>query len=273
VFIISVHVPLDPSYTRLLQFYGSFLFLLPFLHTVDIRLQLLQNTSNLILLTLNQVSFVKWKFTAYLYSQYQWYFAQIYSEDLQENVFRPHYGPDVGFSKTSRPGWGPHRLFFNGFWRSLRGEQRPKSQVSHSPPSSTEVNTWVEPYIYCPCVSSCNGHSRAIHLLSMCVFMQWTQYSHTFTVHVCLHVVDTVEPYIYYPRVSSCCGHSRAIHLLSTCVFMQWTQPSHTFTVHVCLHAMDTVEPYIYRPCVSSCSGHSRAIHLLSICVFMQWTQ
>jgi hypothetical protein len=168
VFIISVHVPLDPSYTRLLQFYGPFLFLLPFLHTVDIRLQ---NALNLILLTLNQVSFVKWKFTAYLCSQYRWYFAQIYSEDLQENVFRPHYVPDVGFSKTSRPGWGPHRLFFNGFWRSFLGEQRPKFQFSHSPPSSTEVNTWVEPYIYCPHMPSCSGHSRAKHLLSTCAFM------------------------------------------------------------------------------------------------------
>ena len=141
-------MPLDPSYTRLLQLYGPFLFLLPLLHTVDIRLQLLQNASNLILLTLKQVSLVKWKSTAYLCSQYRWYFAQIYSEDLQENVFRPHYGPDVGFSKMSIPVWGPPRLFFKmGSGVLYGGAQRPKSQISHSPPFSTEVNTWVQPYI------------------------------------------------------------------------------------------------------------------------------
>ena len=33
--------------------------------------------------------------------RYRWYFAQIYSEDLQENVLRPHYGPDDG-SDTDR---------------------------------------------------------------------------------------------------------------------------------------------------------------------------
>jgi hypothetical protein len=58
------------------------------IHTVDIRPQLLQNASNLNLLFLNQVSFVKWKFTVYLCRQCWWYFAQIYSEDLSKNVFR-----------------------------------------------------------------------------------------------------------------------------------------------------------------------------------------
>jgi hypothetical protein len=41
-----------------------------------------------------------------------------------------------------------------------RGAQRLKSQFSHSSPSSTEVKTWVEPYIYCPRVPSCSGHSN-----------------------------------------------------------------------------------------------------------------
>jgi hypothetical protein len=58
------------------------------IRTVDIRPQLLQNASNLNLLFLNQVSFFKWKFTACLCRQYRWYFAHIYSEDLNENVFR-----------------------------------------------------------------------------------------------------------------------------------------------------------------------------------------
>lgn len=88
----------------------SYVFLI---HTVDIRPQLLQNASNLILFTLNEVSFVKWKFTACLYRQHRQHFAQIYSEGLQENVFRPHYGSDFDFSETSGPGWDPHRLFFN----------------------------------------------------------------------------------------------------------------------------------------------------------------
>jgi hypothetical protein len=57
-------------------------------------------------LILNQVSFVKWKFAAYLCRHYIYCYAQIYSEFLEENVFRQHYGPDVGFTKTSRPCWG-----------------------------------------------------------------------------------------------------------------------------------------------------------------------